>query len=71
MRRSFLNTHGVKNRRSAKTSAVVRMQIQSRTRGVAAHHSAVNQLCVPAVLTKGDSHRLAQALAGNGVVPLA
>jgi hypothetical protein len=32
---------------------------------------AEDQLCVPAVLTKGDSHRLAQALAGKGVVPLA
>jgi hypothetical protein len=27
-------------------------------------------VCVPLVETKGDSHRLAEALAGKGVLPL-
>ena len=34
-------------------------------------HGAQLQLCVPQVATKGDSHRLAEALAGKGVIPLA
>jgi hypothetical protein len=70
MRRSFFNTCGVNDWGTAKTPAMARMQIQPRTRGVASHHSAEDQLCVPLVLTKGDSHRLAEALAGKGVVPL-
>jgi hypothetical protein len=58
LRCSFFNTTGVENRRAAKTPAVVRMQIQPRTRSVAAHHSAEDQLCVPAIALKGDSYRL-------------
>jgi hypothetical protein len=47
------------------------MQIQPRNLiGRRQHHTQL-QLCVPQVLTKGDSHRLAQALAGKGVIPLA
>jgi hypothetical protein len=38
---------------------VTRRQCQSKT------------VCVPFMLTKGDSHRLAEALAGKGVIPLA
>jgi hypothetical protein len=58
MRRSFFNTCGVNDRGTAKTSAMARMQIQPRTRGVASHHSAEDQLCVPLVALKGDSYRL-------------
>jgi hypothetical protein len=58
LRCSFFNTLGVENRGAAKTSAVVRMQIQPRTRSVAAHHGAEDQLYVPAVSLKGDSYRL-------------
>ncbi len=58
MRYSFFNTRRVEDRGAAKTSTVVRMQIQPRTRGIAAHHSAEDQLCVPLVSLKGDSYRL-------------
>jgi hypothetical protein len=34
------------------------MQVQPRTRSVAAHHGAEDQLCVPAMALKGDSYRL-------------
>ena len=33
-------------------------------------HGAQLQLCVPQVQTSGDSHRLAEALAGKGVIAL-
>jgi hypothetical protein len=62
VRRSFLNTDGAKDRGTAKTSAVVWMQIQPRTRAVAAHHSAEDQLCVPAVSINGPSYRLKDRL---------
>jgi hypothetical protein len=58
VRRSLFNTDGAKDRGTAKTSAVVWMQIQPRTRGVAAQHSAEDQLCVPAVNIKGKSYRM-------------
>ena len=58
MRRSFFNTCGVNDRGTAKTSAMARMQIQPRTRGVASHHSAEDQLCVPLVAIDGESYRM-------------
>jgi hypothetical protein len=62
MRRSFLNTHVAHDRGAAKTSAVVGMQIQPRTRSVAGHDSAEDQLCVPAVAISGPSYRLKDRL---------
>jgi hypothetical protein len=62
MRRSFFNTCGVNDRGTAKTSAMARMQIQPRTRGVASHHSAEDQLCVPLVAINGPSYRLKDRL---------
>jgi len=47
------------------------MQIQPRDPVSRRQHGAQLQLCVPQVRTKGDSHRLAEALAGKGVIPLA
>jgi hypothetical protein len=58
VRCSFFNTDGVKDRGTAKTSAVVWMQIQPCTRGVTAHHSVEDQLCVPAMQIDGDSYRM-------------
>jgi hypothetical protein len=49
LRYSFLNTSGAKDGKAAKASAMVRMQVQPRTRRVTAQHSAEDQLCVPAV----------------------
>jgi hypothetical protein len=57
---------------SAETpSTHLRTAIDAGSLRIGVKGDAEDQLCVPAVLTKGDSHRLAQALAGNGVVPLA
>jgi hypothetical protein len=39
--------------------------------GLRRQHCGQLQLCVPQIITKGDSHRLAEALAGKGVIPLA
>jgi len=50
---------------------MVRMQIQPRNLTRWSENNAQLQLCVPQVVTKGDSHRLAEALAGKGVIPLA
>ena len=47
------------------------MQIQPRDFLRRRQHGGQLKLCVPQVLTKGDSHRLAEALAGKGVIPLA
>jgi hypothetical protein len=47
------------------------MHIQPRNSLPGHQHGSQLQLCVPQVLTKGDSHRLAEALAGKGVIPLA
>ena len=46
------------------------MQIQPRNFLLRHQHGSQLQLCVPQVTTKGDSHRLAEALAGKGAVPL-
>jgi hypothetical protein len=40
------------------TSAVVRVSIEPRVGAVATQESAKDQLCVPAVMLKGDSYRL-------------
>jgi hypothetical protein len=47
------------------------MDIQARNLGLRRQHRGQLQLCVPQVMTKGDSHRLAEALTGKGVIPLA
>jgi hypothetical protein len=47
------------------------MQIQPRDFLPRRQNDGQLQLCVPQVKTKGDSHRLAEALAGKGVIPLA
>lgn len=44
--------------------AVTGVEINSATVDRLLHHAHL-------VLTKGDSHRLAEALAGKGVIPLA
>jgi hypothetical protein len=46
------------------------MQIQPWDFASRRQHSAQLQLCVPQVQTAGDSHRLAEALAGKGVVTM-
>ena len=49
---------------------MVRMQIQPGYRPQPSQHDGQLKLCVPPMTTKGDSHRLAEALAGKGVMPL-
>ena len=51
-------------------ATMVRMQIQPRRRPKPSQRDGQLKLCVPHMLTKGDSHRLAEALAGKGVTPL-
>jgi len=46
------------------------MQIQPRDFVSRRQHHGQLQLCVPQVQTSGDSHRLAEALAGKGVIAL-
>jgi hypothetical protein len=51
-------------------ATMVRMQIQTVDRAEPGQRDGQPELCVPPMLTKGDSHRLAEALAGKGVMPL-
>jgi hypothetical protein len=53
-----------------RAATMIRMQIQSIHRPVRSQRDGQLKLCVPPMLTKGDSHRLAEALAGKGVTPL-
>jgi hypothetical protein len=71
LRYSLLDIKVTPYRVAAQPATVVRMHIQPRDPVSGRQHSGQLQLCVPQVLTKGDSHRLAEALAGKGVIPLA
>jgi hypothetical protein len=66
----LLDTQITPNSRPAEPTTVIRMQIQPRHRIRRRQQDRQLQLCVPLVTTKGDSHRLAEALAGKGVIPL-
>ncbi|HEY1443110.1 MAG TPA: hypothetical protein VGF65_20330 [Mycobacterium sp.] len=46
------------------------MDIQARHRLIGHQHDRQLQLCVPLVVTEGQSFRLAQATTGKGVTPL-
>jgi hypothetical protein len=46
------------------------MEIETLNRLRWSQHNTQLQLCVPLVTTKGESHRLAEAIAGTGVVAL-
>jgi hypothetical protein len=54
----------------SRTATVIGMQIEPIHRLQRSQDSGQLQLCVPPVTTKGDSHRLQQALAGKGVKAL-
>ncbi len=71
MRRSLLDIKTTPDRCTPQPATVVRMDIQPGNRLSRRQHDGQQQLCVPLVMAKGDSHRLAEALAGKGVIPLA
>ena len=49
---------------------MLRMQIQPIHRLLGSQKHGQLQLCVPPVVTQGDSYRLAQATSGKGVTAL-
>lgn len=71
MRSSLLDIQLTPNNRPTPSTTVISMHIQPRNRFRWSQHHRQLQFCVPLVPTKGDSHRLAEALAGKGVMPLA
>ena len=66
-----LVTKAVLHRRANQPSALIRVQVQALHPLEGTEHQGQQQLCVPFVVTEGESVRLADALAGKGVVPLA
>ena len=49
---------------------MVRVKVQAVDVLEWTEHDGQLQLCVPLVITEGGSHRLAEAMAGKGVLPL-
>jgi hypothetical protein len=66
MRHSTLDIEDAPNRCASQATTVVRVQIEARNRLVRREHDRQLQLCVPLVITDGDSYRMKQARARGG-----
>ena len=61
MRSSLLDIEGAPDRRAAATTTVIRVQIQPRNSFRRSQQYRQLQLCVPLVVTSGESYRMRHA----------
>jgi len=66
MRPSLLDIETTPNRRAPQSATMVRMDIQPRNRLRRRQRDRQLQLCVPLVITEGDSYRMRQARTRQG-----
>jgi hypothetical protein len=69
MRSSLLDIQRAPHGRPTQPATVIRMDIQARHRLTRRQHDRQLQLCVPLVVTNGDSYRMREARAKGGTTP--